>query len=173
MSEKIASPKLMTDQSSTLDIEYRTQSTLEIGTATLKIKVKRRGLATESVSAEIEAPLIDNALPAPAIIAVNNRARKVFSVLFHNPMQDFSPGEIPWSEFLYALSSVGFAVEKQQGSAWLFTPSIPGNRPIIFHEPHPSNKIPIHQAQRHGRRLQRVYDWTNETFVTAKSPRLS
>jgi len=53
MSEKIVSSK-MTDQFSTLNIEYRTKHTLEIDTASLKNKAKRRVLASESVSAEIE-----------------------------------------------------------------------------------------------------------------------
>ena len=92
--QKIASPKLITDQSSILDIEYRTQSTLEIDTATLKIKLKRHDLATESMSAEIEDSLIDNALSMLAIIIINNRARKIFFILFHNSMQDFSFDEI-------------------------------------------------------------------------------
>jgi hypothetical protein len=39
---------------------------------------------------------------------------------------------------------------------------------IIFHEPHPSNKIPYVIARRHGRRLARAYGWSGETFVLAE-----
>ena len=94
----------------------------------------------------------------------------MFSILFHNPANETPPGEVPWSEFLHAFSSAGFAVEKQYGSAWMFTPSAEsGQRSIIFHEPHPSSKIPFHIARRHGRRLERVYGWTGKTFVNLHS----
>ena len=130
----------------------------------VKIKVKTKGtVANEAVTTA--APVLQIA-PAP-IIAVNKRAYKVFSALFYNPMKDPPPGEIPWSEFLHALSSTGFAVEKQYGSAWLFTPPEPHQRTIIFHEPHPSRSIPIHVVRRHGRRLERAYNWTSETFALA------
>jgi hypothetical protein len=63
----------------------------------------------------------------------------------------------------------GFAVEKQYGSAWMFTPpATRGLRSIIFHEPHPTNKIPFYLARQYGRRLERVYGWSGETFVSAR-----
>ena len=96
--------------------------------------------------------------------AVSKRAYKVFSALFYDPINDPPPGEIPWSDFLHALSSIGFAVEKQYGSAWLFTPPSSQQRTIIFHEPHPSRNIPIRIVRRYGRRLGRAYGWTFETF---------
>lgn len=128
-----------------------------------KVKVKTRGAPTTHPELDVVSISVPPS-PQPTI-AVSKRALKVFSSIFYNPMQDLPPGEIPWTEFLHALSSAGFAFEKQLGSAWLFKPSDTTQRPIIFHEPHPSSKIPIIIARRHGRRLRLAYGWTADTFV--------
>lgn len=104
-----------------------------------------------------------------SIIKVDKRSLKVFSVLFHTPSSSALPGEVPWSEFLHAMHCAGFSLEKLYGSIWQFTP---GNgtdaslRSILFHQPHPHPKIPFHHARRHGRRLQRAYGWSYDTFDT-------
>ena len=81
-----------------------------------------------------------------------------------------SPGEIPWSDFLHAMSHTGFEIEKLYGSTWQFTPTkLDVERSIQFHEPHPVNKIPYRVARRHGRRLNRAYGWTGAMFVQDKA----
>jgi hypothetical protein len=67
------------------------------------------------------------------------------------------------------MTRVGFAVEKLQGSAWQFTPSVDSNaeRNISFHEPHPESDVPYVMAKRFGRRLGRVYGWSTDTFKLA------
>ena len=87
----------------------------------------------------------------------------MFSTIFHTENQELL-GEVPWTEFLHGMSSAGFSIEKQYGSAWLFTPPDPTQRSITFHEPHPSAKIPIHIARRHAWRLTCAYAWTAKTF---------
>ena len=128
----------------------------------IKIKVKTRATCAHEVVED--APVLQ-IVPEPTI-AISKRAYKVFSALFYNPMKDSPPGEIPWSEFLHALSSIGFTLEKQYGSAWLFTPPDTHQRTIIFHEPHPSRSIPINIVRRlwAGLELQRAYNWTSETL---------
>ena len=37
---------------------------------------------------------------------------RVFSVLFRLPQEDYTPGEVPWTDFLHAMSSLGFAIQK-------------------------------------------------------------
>jgi hypothetical protein len=52
------------------------------------------------------------------------------------------------------------------GSIWHFAPTgKDDNRPIQFHEPHPSGKLSLVQVRRYGRRLGRTYGWTGEMFV--------
>ena len=142
-----------------LDLEQRTQSTLALDPVIpSRIKLKTRNPAIDAQLPDQPSP---SSSPSPKI-HVSSRALKVFSALFHDPHSD-PPGEIPWTEFLHAFSSAGFAIQKQYGSAWLFTPK--SGKPILFHEPHPVAKIPIHIARRHGRRLERAYGWTRDTFV--------
>ena len=73
---------------------------------------------------------------------VSKRDARVFSMLFRIFHEDTAPGEVPWADFLHAMSSLGFAIQKLDGSAWLFSPALePLSRSIIFHEPHPASKI--------------------------------
>ena len=162
------SPVVDDTEFTTLDLAERTQVLEKDITIPIKIKLKTRSAATEAPMTTIDVGDDDASPIASSTIPVSKRAYKTFSALFYNPAGDVLPGEIPWTEFLHALSSAGFSVEKQNGSAWLFVPpSLMGRRPIIFHEPHPSSKILIHVARRHGRRLARAYGWTRETFVVA------
>lgn len=50
-------------------------------------------------------------------ITVNKRAYKVFSTLFHVPSanEQHKQGEVAWTEFVYAMLSVGFSPEKLYG----------------------------------------------------------
>ncbi|KAI4129019.1 MAG: hypothetical protein LQ347_003935 [Umbilicaria vellea] len=154
---------------SALDREFRTQLTISTDEATpSKKKIKTRGEATNSDEAAIEIliPTPDTS-DTPATISVHKRAYKTLTALFHLPNTDELPGEISWLDFLQAMTSAGFAVHKLDGSAWIFRPQDNVQRGIIFHEPHPHSRIPFHMARRHGRRLQRAYGWTGETFVRA------
>ncbi|KAL8644898.1 MAG: hypothetical protein Q9226_007540 [Calogaya cf. arnoldii] len=106
---------------------------------------------------------------ATRIFKVSKRGFKVFSTIFYTPTEEEEPpGEVPWSEFLSAMSSVGFSIKKLDGSAWMFVPANDEWRQsILIHEPHPSSKIPFQVARRIGRRLWRRYGWTNENFRRA------
>ncbi|PYI03682.1 hypothetical protein BO78DRAFT_463113 [Aspergillus sclerotiicarbonarius CBS 121057] len=96
---------------------------------------------------------------------VDRRAYKVFTTLFYVPSRTSQPGEVPWTDFLHAMASTGFSMEKLYGSVWQFTPQrLDVERGIQFHEPHPSGKIPFRTARRHGRRLFRAYGWHSGMF---------
>lgn len=133
-----------------------------------KSKPKTRGIATATKSQTSTASMTAVAPmpnPQPAF-KVKARAFRVFRVLFWQPHRNDLPGEISWADFLYAMTGAGFAVEKQYGSVWQFTPTtLDVERSIQFHEPHPSNKIPFHIARRIGRRLTRIYDWSGAMFT--------
>jgi hypothetical protein len=129
-------------------------------------KTKTKGTAHE------EAPQIEpdngHAPEQETVFLVDRRAHKVFKALFHSPSNQDIPGETPWVDFLYAMTSRGFSAEKLQGSSWSFTLSGPDvEQSIKFHEPHPSSKIPFHIARRMGRRLEKWYGWKGEFFRLA------
>jgi hypothetical protein len=100
------------------------------------------------------------------VFTVDKRSQKVFRALFHSPLAGDTPGEVPWTDFLHVMVTVGFTAEKLHGSAWQFVPQDSAlGRPIQFHEPHPSSKLPFAWARRFGRRLFRAYGWTGEMFA--------
>jgi hypothetical protein len=154
----------ISDQFSTIHFEEPSQKFYNAGPR--KMKIKTRGPEAVSVP-ETQAHATtgeteDGSEAEP--IPVSKRALQMFSILFRTDNQGL-PGEIPWTEFLHGMSSAGFSIEKQYGSAWLFSPSDSAQRSILFHEPHPGNKIPIQVALRHSRRLRSAYGWTANTFV--------
>jgi hypothetical protein len=99
---------------------------------------------------------------------LDKRACRVFRNLFHSPESRDQAGEIPWTDFLHAMVSTGFSAQKLQGSAWQFTPrDLNVERPIQFHEPHPTHKLPFTWARRFGQRLARTYGWKGDMFQLA------
>ena len=133
-------------------------------------KVKTRGV---SAVTEIET-LHDNAdnagQNAPAVkskLMVDQRAHDVFSMLFYSPSARDQPGELPWTEFCYAMTSAGFASEQHGGSGWQFVSEKrhEGRKSIVIHGPHPRPKIPFVNARRISRRLTSTFGWTLDTFA--------
>ncbi len=102
---------------------------------------------------------------------VGKRGFKVVTTLFYTSSEEVEApsGEIAWSDFLSLMASVGFSVKKLDGSAWLFSPAEADlfRRSIIFHEPHPESKMSFRVARRYGRRLERSYGWSRESFERA------
>ncbi|EAA32429.1 hypothetical protein GE21DRAFT_7472 [Neurospora crassa] len=136
-----------------------------------KIKVKTRGTTnapTEPSTLE-QTPTPDMTGDKQPTFAVDARSIKVFRTLFYNPNITSSPGEIPWNDFLHAMTSTGFMAEKLYGSVWQFRPtSLDVERAIQFHEPHPKGKLTFMMARRIGRRLSRAYGWMGSMFVSEK-----
>ncbi|KAJ4260462.1 hypothetical protein NW762_007202 [Fusarium torreyae] len=136
-----------------------------------KAKVKTRGTAGETPGADdvteaIAETTLDDVQPT---FRVDQRALKVFRVLFYNPEVASTSGEIPWNDFLHALASVGLSAQKLYGIVWQFSPAqLDVDASIHFHEPHPKGKLPFMAARRYGRRLHRTYGWTGDLFVLDK-----
>ena len=135
----------------------------------VKIKIKTRGVAHRNNPAaaadaaqEEEEQQEQNEAGEP-IYRVDKRTLDVLDSLFFVRSRGTGPGEVAWAEFIYALSQLGFEVEKLYGSVWQF--SLEGQRSIQFHEPHPKSNIPWYHARRHGRRLYRAYGWHREMFI--------
>ncbi|RAH64209.1 uncharacterized protein BO66DRAFT_465035 [Aspergillus aculeatinus CBS 121060] len=125
-----------------------------------KIKVKTRGTARPVSTQEehdAEAPPEPIGAEIQPKFAVDARSLKVFRGLFHDPEVTSTPGEMRWTDFLHAISSIGFASIKLYGSVC-----------IQFHEPHPHGKLSYTAARRIGRRLTRAYGWHGDMFVLAE-----
>lgn len=132
-------------------------------------KVKTRKAASDNVAEnDIRDQLPDPPAhmgPAPRV-QVDRRTYHVFRTLFFNPGATSTPAEIPWIDFVRAMVAVGFSAELLYGSVWLFCPLMNDQEQSIqFHEPHPRRKLHFTTARRFGRRLNRAFGWTGDTFI--------
>jgi len=138
-----------------------------------KVKIKTKGIANPDMEEEGEPEEAPVQVEEPKF-PVKTRERRVFETLFYQPDGKKNPGEVAWVDFLRAMHAIGFFPEKQYGSAWSFTPA-PGmfgegvNMPsIMFHEPHPNDKMDYRVARSIGHRLTRTYGLTNSSIIPAK-----
>lgn len=136
----------------------------------VKTKTKSRkagSLTIPAPTAEATAPVEES--EAAQKLPLNARALKVFKTLFFTPSATSTPGELAWTDFLYAMVSVGLVPEKLYGSVWQFSPDpsrLGVKRSIQFHEPHGTNsKMSYWIARSHGRRLSRAYGWDGSSFA--------
>lgn len=153
------------------DLESRTSATISDGLEVekRKPKIKTKGVPNPNLAQgetidELDTP---GAQEHQTIISVNRRAFKTFRALFFDPSVTSAAGEVPWKDFLHAMTSIGFSAEKLWGSAWQFEPVAvdSAKTPIQFHEPHPEPKIRWQYARTIGRRLGLSYGWSSSTFV--------
>lgn len=152
------------------ELERRSQATVGMTPTPppLTVKVKTRGVAQAPpdmhATPDDPSPGVDD--DAQPRFAVDRRALKALKPLFFTPALSATPGDLPWTDFLHAMTSVGFLAEKMYGSAWQFTPTkLDVERSIQFHEPHPVAKLPYRVARRYGRRLHKTYGWHGGMFA--------
>ncbi|KAF7960181.1 hypothetical protein EAE96_001779 [Botrytis aclada] len=138
-----------------------------------KIKPKTRGVPTSSGNPVEDTPEVAPSEPKERIYKLKARALKVFKVIFFQASETNLPGDLPWTEFKYAMVAMGFTVHKLDGSACQFAPPSTdeylGKHSIQFHEPHSPGsaaKIPFHVARSMGRRLKNTYGWHGGMFVS-------
>ncbi|KAJ9611563.1 hypothetical protein H2200_004747 [Cladophialophora chaetospira] len=117
-------------------------------------------------------PARDTPLP---LFELKARQLKIFRTMFYTASPgDEEHGSIDSKDFRQAMTKIGFSAEKLWGSVWQFTPGEDVSttegvrRGFNIHEPHPSSEIPYRMARCWGRRLNRIYGWTEETFVEDK-----
>lgn len=150
----------------TESLEKRTESTLGPDVASpAKDKPKTRGIPILRMPPTVEnQEVVPAGTPMGPAFTIPKRSYKVFASMFHPPTEDGVSGDLAWSDFLNAMVSLNCSIRKLDGSAWYFSPPNQ-SRSIIFHEPHPDNKIPFHWVRRFGRRLERAFGWTSDTFA--------
>jgi hypothetical protein len=148
------------------DISSEITGSFDKSNISVKGKEKTRGPAAEPEAAAEPArepspePLRD--------IVLSKKSHNVLRAFFHKAdSSQQHVGKVKWDEVVRALVDVGFTAEHMYGSQWQFTPSnrLGLARGISFHEPHPSNEVPLELARRMGRRLNRAYGWDGSTFT--------
>ncbi|KAF2088952.1 hypothetical protein K490DRAFT_64168 [Saccharata proteae CBS 121410] len=138
-------------------------------------KVKTRNPPREEAP-EPEAPIPP---PSPKFYKVNSRIYDVMRMLFHMPKQRDLPGGLKWTEFEYAMKSLGFKVQQQASSATELTP--PTDNPTLFarkeppgaeilaltvHRPHGREQYwQLWKARETGRRFRAQWGWTADFWI--------
>lgn len=88
----------------------------------------------------------------------------VFTTLFD---KSEARGSVAWADFESAMADLGFSVTPKGGSIYTFNPPVSmESRPITLHRPHVS-EIGGYKILIIARRLERVYNWTADSFVVA------
>jgi hypothetical protein len=107
-----------------------------------KIKTRRRSHNGTPDSVPYDLPPNNDQLGIEETcrISLLERAYKVFSTISHHLSKEDQHSEVPWTDFLHTMGTMGFSPEKFYGSVSQFTPSDQAtnvSRNIQFHEPHP------------------------------------
>lgn len=103
-----------------LTLEERTEQTVKADQQPKpRSKVKTRGIPTTETTEQMRQEL-DNQPPSTEQhelpkIPVSNKVLKAFSAIFHIPLTDAAPKELPWKGFVHAMSHVGFGGQKLGG----------------------------------------------------------
>ena len=132
-------------------------------------KVKTKGVAWEGQDSAFqlhESPAAPQLIPEQESYKVSAQDLETFAFLFFNvrPHRAAPGGQLPWLDFLKAMSALEFKVEMMFGPRWQFTPTTNGARTVSFDEPHPGSKLDSLLARHYGRRLTRAYGWTGSSF---------
>jgi predicted RNA binding protein YcfA (HicA-like mRNA interferase family) len=99
-------------------------------------------------------------------VLVTKRALSVFCSVYPDTIQERA-AEVDWDTFVSSMEDAGFRSKNGGGSIVIFEKSA-GARKIIFHRPHPSPKIDAIMLQSIGRRMNKWFGWTRDTFTMAK-----
>lgn len=108
--------------------------------------------------------------PAPAKpFVLDARAYKTFRILLYDPTSTHTPRDVPWQDFLHAMTAVGFGGLKLYGTAWHFWRKADWQQSIQFQSPLPATKLPFQTARIYGKRLRRRFGWTATMFELAET----
>ncbi|KAI8943313.1 hypothetical protein NX059_001333 [Plenodomus lindquistii] len=125
-----------------------------------KAKVKTKGQPKDAAPAtnkQLE-PKLD--VKSSTTIAVPKRAMTVFKKMFPITIEERS-AEVDWDTFVLSMRDAGFSARNDGGSIVIFEQE---KGKIIFHRPHPVPKIDPIVLKFMGRRMNKWFGWTRNTF---------
>ncbi|KAI8648819.1 hypothetical protein NCS56_01497800 [Fusarium sp. Ph1] len=137
---------------------------------TRREKAKTRGGQGTSASDAIE--LRDNApsahrepteLTKGTAIEVTRQSLGVFQLMF--PDKNDVVKDVLWDRFVNAMIDAGFTARNNSGSAVAFKQLSGEGGRIVFHKPHPVDKIDPVLLRIMGKRMARRFGWRRELFV--------
>ena len=133
-------------------------------------KQKTRGKidpGSASSTTEPETTIPQESEPPVQTFSLSSRALKTMRALYPISTEDRKGRTVMWRDFLHAMYSLGFGVQKRHGSEWYFEPSWKRNAPITIHEPHPKHEMGFNKMRFEANRMARKYGWSSESFQAA------
>jgi len=131
-----------------------------------KVKVKTRGTDPIALTALPEAKQELPPKEVNPIVLVKARTFEILNAMFPAPNEETAKS-IDWNAFVQAMGDVGFLAWNGGGSAVIFEKSSDsgqGGR-IIFHKPHPVEKIDPIMFRSMGKRMTKWFGWHRDLFV--------
>ncbi|KAF5562525.1 ycfA domain-containing protein [Fusarium phyllophilum] len=129
-------------------------------------KVKTRGEQCSSASDPVETPAQDVVeVTEDAIITLPEESLGVIHLMF--PSKDDAAKDITWNRFVNMMTKAGFTARNNTGSAVAFkqvSGSGAGGR-IVFHKPHPADRIDPVLLRIMGKRMAKWFGWKRELFA--------
>ena len=133
-----------------------------------KNKEKTRGIAYpiegSSTSEPDATPQTTIEEPPAQIFRLHHRALKTIKAFYPITTEDREGRKMIWKDFLHAMHSLDFEIQKRHGSEWYFEPTWKRNAPITIHEPHPSHEMDFRRMRFEANRMGRKYGWSNASF---------
>ncbi|KAH0291150.1 hypothetical protein M436DRAFT_56638 [Aureobasidium namibiae CBS 147.97] len=96
-------------------------------------------------------------------IAATTRALEVIRKMYPTSTEEVSAKDTDWDLFVHAMNDLNFNARNVGGSGVAL--EHPSKKKIIVHRPHPVAKIDSIMLQSVGKRLQKHFGWSRETFV--------
>lgn len=96
-------------------------------------------------------------------ITTTTRALEVIRKMYPTSAEETSAKDTDWDLFVHAMNDLDFNARNVGGSGVAF--EHPLKKKIIFHRPHPVAKIDSVMLQSMGKRLNKHFGWSRETFV--------
>jgi hypothetical protein len=96
-------------------------------------------------------------------ISATPRALEVIRKMYPTSVEEVSAKDTDWNPFVHAMNDLQFNARNVGGSGVAF--EHPSEKKIIFHRPHPVAKIDSIMLQSMGKRLEKHFGRSRETFV--------
>ena len=129
-------------------------------------KQKTRGTADPNRASSTPLPATPTQTQGPPaqVFRLHHRALKIIKAFYPTTTEDREGRKTLWKDFLHAMYSLGFEIQKRHGSEWYFEPTWQRNAPITIHEPHPSHEMRFEKMRFEANRMARKYGWNNGSF---------
>ncbi|TGO27800.1 hypothetical protein BPAE_0036g00110 [Botrytis paeoniae] len=147
----------------------------------VRSKVKTRKLNIADMNTELpfqksvdSDPTVSLPLEVPSTkVSVSKNSYAIFQTMF--PTRNFENRTItvPWDSLVNAMAEAGFvASQSAGGSAVQFEPDARspwfGQGKIVFHKPHPERVVDAVMLGAMGKRIEKWFGWSDETFEVGK-----